>query len=390
MSIIPQLLIHINDPNLGLLGYTAIDSFIGNKAYGGIRVKISNDPHDETHPAEAAHLAREMSLKFGFHEIPRGGAKSVIVLPPNLSRGQRDNYFKTFGRQLGPLLRENLLQAGLDMGMNGRDLHLFGQGAGLIPGNCEPPSGLEKSDSGRFTAIGLSETFKAVRDFYSLTDRPLTCVLEGFGSVGSSLAQYLSEPNVKLVAVSTLAGGIYLPEGLDARQLINLQEEYGDDLVSHYTGAQRIRKEDLYTHAKADILFPCGGLFSINPGNVNRLQCKFIIAGANCAVDPKCLQALEQRKIEYLPGFAANAGSVLRSHVAKREKINRADALEQKVRELFCGRIRALLTASAANQRSLYDQALRMAEDNIANMNEQYARSRKTWSQKILSWLSNR
>lgn len=389
MPITPQLLIHINDPDLGLLGYLAIDSFIGNKAYGGIRVKISDDPSDEAHPAEAAHLAREMSLKFGFHEIPRGGAKSVIVLPPNLSRGERDHYFKAFGKQLSPLLRRDLIQAGLDMGMTGRDLHLFAQGAGLIPSHYPPPSGLEKIANGRFTAIGLIETFKAMRDSYPLTDRPLTCALEGFGSVGSHLAQYLPVMNLKLVAVSTLSGGIYQPDGLEAGQLINLQEEYGDNLVSHYTGAQRIRKEDLYTQ-KVDILFPCGGLFSINPGNVNRLQCKFIVAGANYAVDPKCMQALDQRKIGYMPGFVANAGSVLRSYVAKREKMKQADLLEERVRGLFSTRIKALLTTSAANHLSLYDQAVRVARDNIASMNAQHARSRKTLLQKILSWLSNR
>lgn len=370
MSVTSQLLIHVNDPDLGLLGYVAIDSFIGNKAYGGIRVKISDDPHDEAHPAEAAHLAREMSLKFGFHEIPSGGAKSVIILPPGLSRERRDHYFKAFGKQLSPLLRRDLIQAGLDMGMNGRDLHLFGQGVGLIPWNCEPPSGREKSDSGRFTAIGLIETFKAMRDFYSLTDRPLTCALEGFGSVGSHLAQYLSEMNVKLVAVSTLAGGIYHPGGLNARQLTSLQEEYGDNLVSHYTDAQRIKKEDLYVQ-KEDILFPCGGLFSINPGNVNRLQCKFIIAGANCAVDPKCMQALDHRKIEYLPGFAANAGSVLKNHLAKQEKTNRVDILERRIRELFGRRVGQLLEESKKNNLSVYEQAVNIARSNIQAMARQ-------------------
>jgi len=385
----PQLLIHVNDPELGLLGYLAVDSFIGDKAYGGIRVRISDNDQDEAHAAEATHLAREMSLKFGFHEIPQGGAKSVIVLPPELSRERRDDYFKAFGKQLGPLLRRNLIQAGLDMGMNGRDLHLFGQGAGLIPSHYEPPSEYEKSDSGRFTAIGLIETFAVLRNSYSLANQPLTCALEGFGSVGSHLAQYLAEMNVKLVAVSTLAGGVYHPEGLDIKQLIMLQDEYGDDLVNHYGTARRMKKEDLYTQ-KADILFPCGGLFSIHPANVNRIQCRFIVTGANCAVDTETAGILHKRQISYIPGFVANAGSVLRSYVAKTEKITQMDALEQRIRQLFADRVQNLLTASAANNSSLYDRATRIAQENIAKMRTQHDLTKKTLAQKILSLLKDR
>lgn len=385
MSITPQLLIHVNDPDLGLLGYVAIDSFIGNKAYGGIRVKISDNVRDDkAHPAEAAHLAQEMSLKFGFHEIPSGGAKSVIVLPPNLSQEQRDNYFKAFGRQLSPLLQKDLLQIGMDMGMTGRDLHLFGQGVGLIPWNCEPPSGREKSDSGRFTAIGLIETFKATRDFYSLTDRPLTCSLEGVGSVGSHLAQYLMEMGVKVTAISTLTGGLCQPEGLDVKGVIALQEAYGDNLVDHYDAIRRIKKEDLYTQ-KVDILFPCGGLFSINPGNVNRLQCKFIIAGANCAMDAECAERLHNHGIGYIPGFAANAGSVLKNYVAKQEKTNRVDILERRIRELFGQRVEQLLKESKKNNLSVYEQAVNIARNNIREMSRQSVDEKFSLRRRIIS-----
>ena len=384
MSITPQLLVHVNDPELGLLGYLAIDSFIGNKAYGGIRVKISDDPHDEANPAEAAHLAREMSLKFGFHKIPWGGAKSVIVLPPNLIQEQRDNYFMAFGRQLSPLLQKDLLQIGMDMGMTGRDLHILGQGAGLILSHYPPPSGLEKNDSGRFTAIGLIETFNVLRDFCSLTDRPLTCTLEGFGSVGSHLAQYLLEMNVKLVAVSTLSGGIYQSEGLDAKQLVSLQAEYGDNLVNHYAGAKRIKKEDMYTQ-KVDILFPCGGLFSIHAGNVDHLQCRFVIAGANCAMDADCAERLHNRGIGYIPGFAANAGSVLKNYVAKQERTNHMDILERRVREFFGQRVEQLLEESKKNNLSICEQAVNIARNNIREMSRQSVDEKSSMRRRIIS-----
>lgn len=380
----PQLLIHVHDHDLGLLGYLAVDSFIGGKAYGGIRVKISDNARDEAHPVEAAHLAREMSLKFGFHEIPLGGAKSVIVLPPGLNQEQRDRYFKAFGKQLSPLLQRNLVQAGLDMGMTARDLHVFGQGTGLIPADAEPPDGGEGNDSGRFTAIGLAETFRVVRDFYSLADSSLTCALEGFGSVGSYLAQYLAEMNVRVAAISTLAGGLSRPDGLDVRRLIALRQEHGDNLVHHYADAQKIKKEELYTQ-KADILFLCGGLFPIHSGNVNRLQCKFIIAGANCAMDDECAQILYQRGTVYIPGFVANAGAVLRNHLAKTKSIAGARNMEDRIRGLFPCRVKAVLEAARGNGMSLYKQAVRTAHENVARMEEEDASCRPSLVRKIIS-----
>ncbi len=377
-------MIHINDPEMGLLGYVAIDSFIGNKAYGGIRVRISDNARDEAHPAEAAHLAREMSLKFGFHQIPRGGAKFVIVLPPNLGQEQRDDYFKAFGKQLGPLLRKDLIQTGLDMGMTGRDLHLFGQGTGLIPSHYPPPSGFEKSDSGRFTAIGIMETFRAARRFYGPGQQTWTCALEGFGSVGWHLAGYLADEEVKVVAVSTLAGGLYDPAGLDVQRLMTLQKEHGDSCVNRYNDAQRIEPARLF-EKEVDVLFPCGGFFSINQSNVHNLQCRLIISGANGAMDDSCAGIVQRRGIHYIPGFVANAGSVLRSYVAKQGKITQTDILEQRIREVFAERLERLLEESKKNNLSVYEQAVNIARNNIREMSLQKDDSGSSLRRKIVS-----
>lgn len=365
MSLQPQLLIHITDPDLGFLGCLAIDSFIDDTACGGIRVRIGeNDvPHD-SYAREASLLSREMTLKFGFHEIPLGGAKSVIILPQGLSQEQRDRYFETFGRHLKPLLNKNILQVGQDMGMNGRDLYFVAKGSGRA-GTGIPPEA-QKSPSGQWTALGMMETFKTVCRFDHHAPGTLTCGIEGFGAVGLHLAQFLDQDKFKVVAVSTIEGALYHPQGLDIHRLVDLREQHADQLVIHYPDAQKISKDALFAQ-KMNALFPCAGLYSLNTENVSRLQAKTVIAGSNCAADEACVELLHQRGIRYIPGFVANAASVLKNHIAKQNGIKNPQRQERELKRLFRERIEELLKKSTQNRISEYRQAAQIAREHINN-----------------------
>lgn len=364
MSITPQLLIHITDPDLGFLGYLAIDSFVHDTACGGIRVRIDESVPHEAYAREASLLSREMTLKFGFHEIPLGGAKSVIILPPGISQEERDRYFEAFGRNLKPLLNKNILQVGQDMGMNGRDLYFVAKGSGR--GSTDIPPATQKSLSGQWTALGMMETFKTVCRFDNKAPDSLACGIEGFGAVGLHLAQLLDQNQFKIVAVSTIAGALYTPKGLNVPQMLDLREKYADKFVLHYPDAQKIGKDGLFIQ-KMDVLFPCAGLHSINKANIHGLQARTIIAGSNCAVDEACVELLHQRGVRYIPGFVANAASVLKNHLTKQKRIKDPLKQESELKRLFATRILELLQRSTQNGVSEYQQALQIAYEHIDN-----------------------
>lgn len=376
MSLQPQLLIHISDQALGFLGYLAIDSFVQDTACGGIRVRIGENAPHEAYAHEASLLSREMTLKFGFHKIPLGGAKSIMILPPGLSREQRDRYFEAFGKNLKPLLSKNALQVGQDMGMNGRDLYFVAKGSGR--GGSDIPSATQKSLSGQWTALGMMEIFKTLCRFNNNAPDSLTCGIEGFGAVGLHLAQFLDQAKVKVVAVSTVEGALYDPQGLDVRHLIELREKYADAFVLHYPDAQKLNKDELFVQ-KMDVLFPCAGLHSINKGNIAGLQARTIIAGSNCAVEEACVELLYQRGIRYIPGFVANAASVLKNHIAKKEGIKDPHKQENELKRLFTERTAELLHKSTQNRIPEYQQALQIAYEHISC----FAHKKPSFMQKI-------
>ncbi len=382
MSITSQLLIHISDPNLGFLGYLAIDSFVHDTACGGIRVRIDESVPHEAYARETSLLSREMALKFGFHEIPLGGAKSVIILPPGISQEQRDRYFEAFGRNLKPLLNKNILQVGQDMGMNGRDLYFVAKGSGR--GGTDIPPATQKSLSGQWTALGMMETFKTVCRFDNKAPDSLACGIEGFGAVGLHLAQFLEQAKVKVVAVSTVEGALSDPQGLDVCHLIELREKYADAFVLHCPGTQRINKDELFVQ-RMDVLFPCAGLHSINNGNIAGLQARVIIAGSNCAVEGECIEPLHQRGIRYIPGFVANAASVLKNHLTKQRGIKDPLKQESELKRLFAARTLELLQRSTQNRISEYQKALQIAHGHIDNFAQRKPSLMRNLRKKITS-----
>ena len=377
------LLIHISDDQLGFMGYLAIDSFVRDRAFGGIRVKVGNNTPHSDYEIEVMALAREMTLKFGFHEIPLGGAKLIIILPPSQSRQQRDHYFEVFGRHLGPLLRKGVLNTGQDMGMSERDLYFFVQGTGL--GKAQGiPSEHVKSDSGKFTAIGILQTFKNFCHHRQWDLRQLGCAIEGFGSVGSQLAECLNSENVRVIGISTLKGALYNKEGLDVQELSRLQLQHGDRLVEYYPNAQKLAKEELFM-VETDVLFPCGGLFSIHDGNAAKIQAKAVITGANCSAKEDIIAKIEERNKFFIPGFVANAGSVLKSHLVKARGPKTNEELVLQVKDLFDQRMESLFSEAQSNGRSLYAQAKAIALANQNRLNKQKDNLTKKVGRKFLS-----
>ena len=120
----PQLILNINDEELGLLGYLVIDRTINGVASGGIRM-TSDVTLDEV-----ANLAREMTLKYGFLNIPCGGAKAGIIASSSLSIEKRRRILLSFGKSLSPLIMNGIYRTGTDMGTFPEDIYYIFKGAG--------------------------------------------------------------------------------------------------------------------------------------------------------------------------------------------------------------------------------------------------------------------
>lgn len=282
------------------LGFLVIDSTIGNRAWGGLRMETDVDQ------MELSLLAQAMTLKFGFLGLPQGGAKAGVCCDPEAPAAERRQRLAAFAKALAPLLRQRLYQPSPDMGTDYQDINYLLAAAGVRTTGRASRS----ARSGYYTALSVFAGVKQALRFLETPQRGVTAAIEGFGRVGSPLAGLLVEAGLRVVAVSTSRGAIYREEGLDVGQLQALASQAGSRVVELFPGVQRLERRALL-ELPVDVLCPCARHHSLNQDNAPRVQARVISPGANNPLSPEAEQLLFERGVVSIPDFVSNSGGVL-------------------------------------------------------------------------------
>ena len=289
------------------VGWLALNASVRPRAVGGIRCTPDLDAK------KVSSLADAMSWKFAFLGMPMGGAKAGLIADPRWSAEQRVEAIRAFGRALRPQLRSRIYGAGTDMGFGPEDLWEFSVGAGRVSGPPPPPA--QHGDTGAATALTVFacvvEALRAVRGEVA----GATAAIEGFGAVGSTLAEMLDRAGVRVVGASNRLTAVQREDGLDVSRLRVLRAEHGDDGLTRFDGGDTVPHEDIL-ELEVDVLIPCAGHWSLNSGNADRLKCSAVVAAANCPIGPELgEEGLEDRGILVIPDFVANAGGILYANI---------------------------------------------------------------------------
>ncbi len=295
----PAMIIEARDETLGLLGYVVIDRPVAGMASGGVRFA------PDVSPQELAALARSMTLKWAFLNIPMGGAKAGIVADPARLGCDRATLMHAFGRAIAPLVRGQVYFPGVDLGTTLDDLRVIMQGAGQ-------PLPAEQIDGSVCTALTVFEALRQLVHSRGGDLNGLTIALEGFGKVASALALRLDQVGARLTAVSTINGTIINPQGFDVARLIELKSLHGDALVEHVEGGQPLPVSALLGQ-QADVLIPGARPWSIYEGNVDQIRARWIVPIGNAPVTPQAEAELTARGVVVVPDFVANCGGIYAS-----------------------------------------------------------------------------
>ncbi|MHA1593113.1 MAG: Glu/Leu/Phe/Val family dehydrogenase [Candidatus Baldrarchaeia archaeon] len=301
----PELVLHVYDPPTGMRGVVVIDTTVYGSAAGGIRML----PDITT--SEIVDLARVMTYKFAIFNLPVGGAKGGIWAEPHIRN--RDEILIAYGRAIAPLLRSGIYIPGADMGTSDKDVQLICDAAGAEE---VKPRGLGlKIKEGmpledHLTGYGVVTACKIACEFAGIDLNGATVAIEGFGKVGGGVARYMARAGAKVVAISTIKGAIYNPNGIDVEELLEMRKRYGDDVVLAYKDAKRLEKEELFS-LPVDILVPGARPYVINRSNVDKIGAKIVCPGANIPVTDEAEEILLRRGIISVPDFIANGGGII-------------------------------------------------------------------------------
>jgi glutamate dehydrogenase/leucine dehydrogenase len=283
-----------------ILGYVAIDSTVGGRARGGLRL-VSDVEAEEIR--DAAHA---MTLKYGFLGLPQGGAKAGVAGESEGGPVEKRELLLEFGGEIKTLLEDRIYIPDADLGTSAGDIRWMMKSLGFKVAKQD----WRENFSGFYTAVSCLASAEILLAHQNRTLSGQTVAIEGFGSVGANLARLMSDRGARVVAVSTSAGGLYDPAGLRVESLVRLAADQGSPFVKSSNQGESIDRASLL-ELEVDLLCPCARRSSIHRDNVSRIRTKLICAGANNPVESAIEHELFERGIVFPPDFVTNSGGVL-------------------------------------------------------------------------------
>lgn len=197
-------------------GLGLIDTTVQGRSHGGLRLAPT------VSPLELHRLARRMTLKFGFLGLPSGGAKAGVRGDPDAPAEQRWARLQQFAAALLPLLRSRVYQPWPDLGTSEAEINQLLATSGM-PRHRHDPS---RTDSGQYTSLTVIAAVHVAAQHLHQRLGDMTAAVQGFGKVGSTVAQGLAEHDVRVVAISTSQGALYQPHGLPIAVLAELARQH--------------------------------------------------------------------------------------------------------------------------------------------------------------------
>jgi glutamate dehydrogenase/leucine dehydrogenase len=157
-----------------------------------------------------------------------------------------------------------------------------------------------------------------------------------------------------------LAGTRYDPQGLDIEQLLQLRQAYGDEAVRHYPQGKLLSRSTLFL-LPVEILIPGARPDAIHARNVEKIQAKLVVPGANVPFTIAIANRLSARGIGVVPDFVSNGGGVLAA-LADIEGLD-IDGAFRSVRERIGTNTALVLSRSREHQCTPFTAALQIVRE---------------------------
>ena len=293
-------------------GYRIQHNAVRGPYKGGVRY------HPDASHSEIKALSSLMTWKNALVDIPFGGAKGGIQVDPNkLSKNELYNLTKRYTLSIDKFLGPNTDIPAPDLGTNSQTMawmmdaygSIHGYTPAIVTGKPVELGGSVGRDSstGRGAVFIIDEICKKL----NLNPKNTNLIIQGFGQVGSWIAQIAFEKGYKIIAISNVNGAILSNKGIN---IPNLRKYYNSNKTfDGYKNVEHISNDDLLI-TKCDFLIPAAIERVITKKNADQIKAKIIIEAANHPVTPEADKILESKNIDIYPDTLVNSGGVIVSY----------------------------------------------------------------------------
>lgn len=276
-------------------------------------------------------LAFEQVFKNSLTTLPMGGGKGGSDFDP---KGKSDNevmrFCQSFMTELSRHIGANTDVPAGDIGVGGREIgFLFGQYkrirnefTGVLTGKGLNWGGsLIRPEATGYGSVYFCQEMLATR---GQSYKGKTALVSGSGNVAQYTIEKLLQLGAKVVTCSDSNGYIYDEEGIDREKLAYIMDlkNVRRRRISEYTEKYRkavytpadpkARFNPLWNH-KAELAFPSATQNEVNLEDAKNMVKNGVMAvseGANMPTMPDAFKYLQENKVLFGPGKAANAGGV--------------------------------------------------------------------------------
>ena len=290
---------------------------------GGLRL------HPSVNTGIIKFLGFEQIFKNSLTGLPIGGGKGGADFDP---KGKSDREVMAFCQSF---ITELYKYIGADTDVPAGDIGTGAREIGYMYGQYKRLTGLyEGVLTGKGLSYGGSLARKEATGYGLLyfTNEMLktngidlagkTVAISGSGNVATYACQKAQQLGAKVVTVSDSTGWIYDPEGIDVELLKEVKEVKRARLTEYAAARPSAEYHDKAAEGtnqwsvKVDIALPCATQNELNLDDAKALVANGVIAVAEGANMPTTLEAtkyLQENKVLFAPGKAANAGGVATS-----------------------------------------------------------------------------
>ena len=300
-------------------GYRVQHSSAIGPCKGGIRY------HPNVDLDEVKALATLMTFKCAVANVPYGGAKGGVRCDPSkLSKMELQRLTKRYTAMILPIVGPRHDIPAPDVNTNAETMGWIMDAVSMYEGqtvlDIVTGKPIELGGSlGRREATGRGVMLNTLEILKRLKKNPkgARVAIQGFGNVGSVTAELLEEQGCKVVAVSDVSCGLYNPDGLNIKALIDfVYNAPRPRLLKDYKlgrNDERISNEELL-ELDVDVLIPAALENQITTENVDNIKADVIVEGANGPITKDADEVLAEKKVIVVPDILANSGGVIVSY----------------------------------------------------------------------------
>ena len=340
-------------------------------AKGGIRMS------DTVTLDDVSALAMEMTWKTSLIGVPFGGGKSGIAADPrSLSAQDKEILMRSFTRSAIRHIGPEVYVPAPDMGTNERDMgHIrdcISYSAGIsVTRGCYVTGKpvLLGGISGRreATGKGVAVTVRLAAQMLGMDLTKARVAVQGYGNVGSVVANELHRMGAKIVAVADIQGVTHNFMGLDIEGL-NEHVKGGGEVPS-FPGGEAITSRQFFS-IDCDILIPAASANQITLENAESIQAHLIAEGANGPTTPEADQILQKKGVFVIPDILCNAGGVFVSYLEYTQETQREqmtlEEVESRLEKRMESCFRAVYENAKSNQVDMRTSALELSVKRVA------------------------